>query len=657
MAFRWGAAKVLGWIALGLAASGVVFTVVFLIASGTSFAEALDSYAVSNLAIGGSFAAAGAVIALHRPGNPIGWIVLLGGLGTIGTAASVPIGMYAEAHHAPTVVMRLLATVFYLGWPWTIGLALPLMLALFPTGRTVSPRWRPAIWFTLAAGLLFVLFIATDPTPVDVASPEARTYLVLPGYHRLDALWVVANFAPLGALILAVWSLVVRYRRGGEVLRRQLLWLVFASIAAIAMNVPRSLFGDAPILLLFAFTLVPAAVAVAILRYQLLDIRLVLSRTVLYLLLTFALAGTYLGGAALADNVVRSTGAPLVTTLIIALLFNPARVRLQHAIDRLFYGSRHDPVSAMSQVGARLATDDLTEVLSATRNALALPYAAMCLDGREIAAAGTRPARVRAVPLQLRDDRTGELVVGLRRGDSRLTAADLDILQLLAAPLAGALRATALADELQAARRRLVNAREEDRRRLHRDLHDGLGPTLTGAGFKADAAGNLLTTAPLEARALILALREDIGSALIDVRRVVYELRPAALDELGLAGAVAQHGTGLLMQVTVNVPRPLPALTAAVEMAAYRIVIEALTNITRHAGATAAHVEITADAALHLTISDNGTRDGPWLPGIGLTSIHDRAAELGGTATVGPTGTGGLVTVMLPITTKATVIA
>ena len=471
----------------------------------------------------------------------------------------------------------------------------------------------------------------------------------MPGYERLAPLWAVANVVPGVAILLAIVTLVLRYRRGDEVLRRQLLWLVFGSTAALGLNLPRFVVGYFPILLLLAIALVPAAIAVAIVRHQLFDIRLVLSRTVLYLLLTLGVVGAYLGGLAAVDGFVRSAGAPLVTTLVIALLFNPVRVWLQRAVDRLFYGSRHDPVSAVSQVGARLGTDDLAGVLDAVRDALRLPFAALRLDGREVAATGTPPALLHSVPLSS----GGELIVGVRRGDSRLGQADLNVLRLLAAPLATALRATALAAEVQAARERLVEAREEERRRLHRDLHDGLGPTLTGAGFKADAAGNLIAHAPEQARALIAGLRADIGSALADVRRVVYELRPPALDELGLIGAIARHGEALPMRVTVTATEPLPPLAAAVEVAAYRIATEALTNVARHARATTVGVSVTVDTAVRLEISDDGPDAGPWRPGVGLMSIRDRAAELGGSCTAGPTVTGGRVAAVLPVTVAA----
>jgi signal transduction histidine kinase len=228
---------------------------------------------------------------------------------------------------------------------------------------------------------------------------------------------------------------------------------------------------------------------------------------------------------------------------------------------------------------------------------------------------------------------------------------------MLAAPLAAALHATALAAELQASRERIVAAREEERRRLHRDLHDGLGPTLTGAGYKADAAHNVLASAPERAGDLIDELRVDIRAAIDDVRRVVYALRPPALDQFGLVGALRRHCDPLPLAVTFDAPDTLPPLPAAVEVAAYRIATEALTNVTRHARARTARITIAVDSALELSIVDDGVAQSPWLPGVGLTSIRERAAELGGTCVAGPTGAGGEVRATLPAAVPAEVAA
>ena len=187
--------------------------------------------------------------------------------------------------------------------------------------------------------------------------------------------------------------------------------------------------------------------------------------------------------------------------------------------------------------------------------------------------------------------------------------------------------------ELQQARTRLVQAREEERRRLRHDLHDGLGPILTGVAFSADAAANLVATNPREASELIAASRRNVTLALDEIRRIVEDLRPPALDELGLSGAIRQHAQRL-PQLEVVVSSTLPdRLPAAAEVAAYRIATEALTNVARHAHASRAEVDVTLNGRLAVTVTDNGRGSDPWRPGVGLTSMTSRARSWAATCT------------------------
>jgi two-component system, NarL family, sensor kinase len=219
-----------------------------------------------------------------------------------------------------------------------------------------------------------------------------------------------------------------------------------------------------------------------------------------------------------------------------------------------------------------------------------------------------------------------------------------------------ALHAVLLSQELQRSRERLVAAREEERRRLRRDLHDGLGPILTAVTLKADAARSALNTAPDRADGLLAELRGDAKQAIGDLRRVVEDLRPASLDELGLLGALSQQVDRFARQglaVTLHVPPTLPMLPAAVEVAAYRICTEALTNVVRHAHAQHVSITVAIDHSLCLEVHDDGaattTNGDGWRPGVGLMSMADRVAEVGGTLQAGPTPTGGRVQVRLPL--------
>jgi two-component system NarL family sensor kinase len=213
----------------------------------------------------------------------------------------------------------------------------------------------------------------------------------------------------------------------------------------------------------------------------------------------------------------------------------------------------------------------------------------------------------------------GELTVGLRAGERVLSPADQKVLAMLAAPIAVALQATAVSVQLQASQERIVAAQAEERGRIRRDLHDGLGPTLTGIAFTADAAANLLDSDRDQSAELLNALRRDARAALSDVRRIVEDLRPPVLDELGLEGALRQRvgrplwrADGTPVTVQLELPERLPALPAGVEVATYRIATEALTNVLRHAQATRAVIELHCAERLEVMITDDGPADQSW---------------------------------------------
>ncbi len=223
-------------------------------------------------------------------------------------------------------------------------------------------------------------------------------------------------------------------------------------------------------------------------------------------------------------------------------------------MNRAVYGAREDPVRAMAAVGARLSEvgdqpdDGLAEVLASLCQVMRFPYGAITVQGREIATVG-RPASpltsdrssVHVTELNQGDESLGLLVIGLRPGESKLAAADRQILDLLAGPIAVAVRGGLLSTELSRSREQVITAREEERRRLRRDLHDGLGPVLTGVVLNAEAALRLVDADPQRSAELITKLRDQTSGALTDIRRLVYDLRPPALDSLGLVGALEEY--------------------------------------------------------------------------------------------------------------------
>jgi signal transduction histidine kinase len=272
------------------------------------------------------------------------------------------------------------------------------------------------------------------------------------------------------------------------------------------------------------------------------------------------------------------------------------------------------------------------------REALRLPYVAVRLaDDASPVTAGEPVAATETMPLVHHGEPVGSLVLGLRPGETDFSPADRRLLADLARQAGVAVSTVRLTADLQRSRERLVTAREEERRRLRRDLHDGLGAQLAGLTVQTGVLRGLISRDPAAADALAAELRTELRAAIADIRRLVHGLRPPALDELGLVGAVQRlaervgaDGGGL--RITVDVPSPLPALPAAGEVAAYRIVQEALTNVVRHASAPACTVRLAVDdGALTVEVTDDGVGlPGSVVHGVGLSSMQERAAEMGG---------------------------
>jgi two-component system, NarL family, sensor kinase len=425
-----------------------------------------------------------------------------------------------------------------------------------------------------------------------------------------------------------------------------------AVIVVTLINVPiQGVPNGREIVLLLSFPLIPAAVTIAVLRHGLYDVRIVLSRVVVYAVLTAGVIAIYIGLVAVLDRVLRGAGAPVVAALAIALAFNPVRVRLQRLVDRAVYGTRRDPVAAVSAVGQRLAGDDLGGVADALRESLRLSYVGIEKVDGSSAESGELTPSSQTWPLTYDGKPVGKLVVGPRHGESRLSRSDQKVMDLVAAPIAIVLHAQVLTEDLKASRERVIDAAEEERTRLRRELHDSLGPLLTGAAFKADSIALAAQNRPERAESLAIDLADQLRQSVEAVRQLAYGLRPAALDELGLVGALREEGSRFSpIKVTVDAPESMPAMPSSVEVAAYRIAAEALTNVVRHSDAKLASVRLAAeDGTLEMIITDDGTATAPWSPGLGLASIKTRASEVGGACEAGPTAEGGRVVAVLPL--------
>lgn len=344
----------------------------------------------------------------------------------------------------------------------------------------------------------------------------------------------------------------------------------------------------------------------------------------------------------------------VASALVVALLAFPLRAKIQQSVERLLYGER-DPLRVASRISGRLT--DLTSSLGEIRTAMRLPWLAITIGLDVVASAGEPAENVVRRPL----GEDADLVVGLRTGEKRLGVRDERIFDLLSVPLAVAVHATMTSRALQQSREHLVTAREDERLRLRRDLHDGMGPLLTGVALAADAAANLRETAPHEVDALLRTIRTDTRTAIAEIRRVVNDLRPPVLDELGLvatleakAAQTVRRADGRPLRVTVDAAN-LGDLPAAFEVAAYRISTEALNNAVLHSTAKAVRLLLRRDDEHHLIVEvlDDGDAVGApgcaWRPGVGITGMLERAAELGGSCVIGPSAHGGAVRARLPL--------
>jgi signal transduction histidine kinase len=614
----------------------------------------------------------GALVLAHLPRHPLGWILCAAGLGTVLAGASTEYAIYSHFVNA-------LPAGAWAGWlsEWassTIVLVPGVALLLFPDGRLPGPRWRPALWCGLAAAPLVALSGALG-IGEDLAF-QGNPFLSDATARSVGEPFGLGWFLMILATLAGIAAIAARRRLATGEASEQLRLLERAaavvaltfSACAIGSLVAPTAFDVGAVAALTSLSILALTMGVAILRHRLYGLDVYVDRALVLSGTTLVLGGLYVGAVVLAGRLLGQDvhlGVALPATALVAIAFHPLRDRLQRSVNRLLHGQRDEPYAAMSQLGRRLGdaiepAQVLPVMAETIADALRLPYVAVELAGRSVAPTAAYGAPAAGVALRLplvhAGERVGTLVLGARAHGEALSAADRRLLEDFARRASAAASAVALSAEVQRSRERLVTAREEERRRLRGDLHDGLGPTLAGAVLTIDAARRVLVSDPKAADALLDGAAASVEGTVADVRRVVYGLRPPALDQLGLGGALRQQATTLSAgdpQLTchVDAPDPMPPLPAAVEVAAFRIAQEALTNVARHAGARRAAVTITVDDGLALEVRD----DGCGLPehhrnGVGLTSMRERATELGGSfALTGAPGGGTLLRVYLPL--------
>lgn len=613
--------------------------------------------------VGGAFAALtalswllpGWLVAARKPELPFGWLLLAGGVFLAVSAAAIGYGSAGVARGWPSSV--------WIAWvgSWILFPHLGCMEAaylLFPDGRLPSPRWRKVVIAIVAVNVAMPLAGAVAPGNIgftrllhDVPNPA-------PTFGLATGVFALTPIAQNVLLLLAIGVLAARWRRaaGGD---RSVLAVVLAlgvlnAVVGVLLVAP---VGEWVFALAVPSTMaLTVAIAFGVLRYQLWDIRVIVSRALTWLVLTGSIVAVLAGCVALVGVVVTGTAGRNVGLVVAAgittVFVVPVERRLRRSIDRLLFGDRLEPYTVLSTLGRDLEVagspgEGLERLVATIRASLRLSYAAVELtgsDGRRhlVAASGAAPGEVVEVPVVHQGRHMGVLIVGQGPGDRPFSPADRRLLDDLARQAGGAAATIALTSALQISRQRIVTAREEERRRLRHELHDGVASALTAIGLKVDSATALASSDDPRAQSVLQSVQSDVAATLNEVRRVVTDLRPPALEDLGLRGALAQLASrfdspSLRVTFACADVDSLEA-PAAVELAVYRIATEALQNVARHAGAGSCSVRLLAEAGtLVLSVEDDGKgfAEANGSPaGLGLQGMRERVDELGGTLSI-----------------------
>lgn len=651
--------------AWGIAVIGVVVAVGSLALEPFVISGAPDQWSDGIVSVRYVFIAAltllvGARVVSHMPRLRYGWLLLATGF----TAALSAALSLAAAVPGPWVIQ------WGRQWVWFLSYALFTLTALlFPDGLPPSARWRlplRVLYVGLGVGLIgLAVWSSGDEEPV--GSGDVWGIAALCG---LVALFISAVLGPV--------AIAVRARRAAPALKTPLRWGAISAVLVLlgmvlevlpAFGFPRVGWTAVTAALVF-----PAATALMIARYGLYDIDRIVHRSMLYGALVLAAGGVYAvalpttgwlintmwkpdGPDPLAQSEVAAQAAAIVAAAAAVLAVLLLRSWLYEFLERRLYGYAARPYELLSSLASGVGTaltpgEMLGAVVDGVADGLRVPYAAVFLAPRESpeqAVGDRRPWPVTSLDLVHRGDTIGQLVVQQRAPDEPWTRRERKLLAALAAQVAAPAAAVRLIRDLQQARERLVTAREEEKRRLRKDLHDGVGPVLSGVRMQLRALAGTSAAEPG-----LSGIEEDLALASDELRRAIDGLRPPGLDRglvPALRGVVERHVQAGDAEIALDIPETLD-LPAAVEVALYRILDEALTNCVRHAAASSVQVAVQRRTdAVELTVTDDGRGfAGPRDDGVGTESMRQRCEEIGGRFTIAaaaPTGT--VVAATLPL--------
>lgn len=636
-----------GGVAWPLAAASIAAalgSLPFIYANGLLGAALLSEHLLTPLVVAVAFALVGGVVAASGRGGAVGWVCLAVAVCQAGSLLASQVGRYGVLTN-PGRVPGAAGLVWIDSWLWFvgIGLSITVLVNVFP-GTPSGPLPRTLSGLGIVGIALFCIAAATDAW-----SRRGRTLLVAPE----DTDFAVFEVIGLGLVIVAAVGsaifLVVRMLRSTGRERHQLQLVALAGAVAVGVLGAGTVALDSlgAVSELVALPLVPAAIGVSVVRRRLYDLEVIVSRSLVYAVLTAAVGLAY-GIAVAASSIAFGTdGHPLgvvAASAAIAVSFGTLRTRVEQFVERRLFGLRRDAGGALAILADRLASvGNLRQVMSAVVDAVAealkLSYVHLEVYGEGTAdavTAGRATSTTAFVELIDQGQSIGRLTIGMRGG--HIDRESHRAITQMAGSVAASLHAAQLTAELQQARERLVASLEDERRRLRRDLHDGLGPSLAGILFQLEALTNVVDPEPGPAWPLLHDLRSEVRTLVGDTRRIVHGMRPPALDDYGLAEALRRYAARLSagtnaygMVLEVEGPADLGKLPAAVEVAAFRIVTEATTNVVNHARARRCTVRLGRSDALHLAVIDDGVGIDPGTAsGIGLRSMHERAAEVGG---------------------------
>jgi signal transduction histidine kinase len=635
------------------------------------------------------YSTVGAILASRNPRNPIGWLML-------GVGGAFVIGGFFDEYAVYAYVTRPgelpggLFAVWVINWIYAAMLTfLPLIGLLYPTGHVPSRRWRFLVPATIAFGVVAAMSAILSPARVADAPIPIRNPTGIEGLPA-DAVGGIAWIGLLLALASSVAAIIVRYRRATGEERQQIRWLAYVVITAVlvlivsatfALTIGEEFGGTAlgQALAFAGFALVgigvPAAMGVAILKYRLYDLDIVIKKTVVFAILAALIAVVLVGAILLVTTFVTfaapeeaETGAVAVAVFVVGVLVWPLWRVSKRIADRLVFGGRSSPYEVLTQfsqrVGDTYSDEDvlprMAQVLrQATRAKVARVWLAVGDELRlEASSPADAPVARATVPMRVDTlpDLEGEHVTGVRHhgelvGALAVSMAATDpmnpskekLVRDLAAQAGPVLRNVRLVADLRESRRRIVSAQDERARRLERDIHDGAQQQLVALGVKMRLLESLLERDPDKAREMIEQLKTETTDALENLRDLARGIYPPLLADQGLAAALEAQSRKAVVPVRIE-PDGVGRYPQDVESTVYFCVLEALQNVGKYANANEVTVRLReVDGQLSFEIRDDGVGFDPASAprGTGLQGMADRLNAVGGELRVISTPGGG----------------